>query len=159
MKKAIASVVFACSALASTPLKAAEPAASKHGLMKVDSAWIKAVLANDAAACAALYADDAVMVLPDTGAIKGKKAILDSYASWFKGVKVTDAAVMETHYESAGHVSAGWGAWKVTSVSRTGGAPTTRVGTWCAVAIEKNGVWKYVSDHVSADPFPTPAKR
>ena len=154
MTRALRSALLLCLALAALPAVAAEPAAPKHGLTTVDGAWVKAMLANDAAACAALYADDAVLVLPGSGAIKGKKAIADAYAGWLKDVKVTDAAVMDSHYRSAGHVSAGWGAWKVTTVPKAGGAPTTETGTWSAVAVEKDGAWKYVSDHASADPPP-----
>ena len=110
MIRVFRSALLVCLTLAALSAPAAEPA-PEHGLMTVDSAWVKAMLANDAAACAALYADDAVLVLPGSGAIKGKKAIADSYADWLKGVKVTDAAVMDSHYRSAGHVSAGWGAW------------------------------------------------
>ena len=158
MKRVVLSVVLACLVVSAGTAFAAD-AAPKHGLMTVDGAWVKAMLANDAAACAALYADDAVMVLPESGAIKGKKAIADAYAGWLKDVKVTDAAVMDTHYESAGRISTGWGAWKITTVPKAGGAPTTETGTFCAVATEKVGVWKYVADHASADPAPAPAKK
>jgi len=154
MKRLVPFALLLCLAVVALSAPAAEPAAPKHGLTTVDSAWVKAMLANDAAACAALYSDDAVLVLPGTGAIKGKKAIADAYAGWLKDVKVTDAAVTDAHYRSAGRVSAGWGAWKVTTVPKAGGAPTTETGTWCAVAVEKDGVWKYASDHASADPPP-----
>src|SRR5512141_1132788 len=107
MKKTFVASLLACLILAAGVALGAD-AASKHGLQTVDGAWVKAMLANDAAACAALYADDAVMVLPGSGAIKGKKAIADAYAGWLKNVKVTEAAVMDTHYQSGGHVSAGW---------------------------------------------------
>ena len=158
MARAARSALLLCLTLAPLSALAAEPPASRHGLMTVDSAWVKAMLANDAAACAALYADDAVLVLPGSGAIKGRKAIAEAYAGWLKDVKVTDAAVMDSHYRSAGHVSAGWGAWRVTTVPTAGGAPTTETGTWCAVAVEKDGVWTYVSDHASADPAPPATK-
>ena len=74
------------------------------------------------------------MVLPGSGAIKGKKAIADAYAGWLKDDKVTDASLMDTHYASAGKVSTGWGAWKLTTVPKAGGEPTTEIGTFCAVA-------------------------
>ena len=155
MKRVVATCVLVCLSLAAGPLSAADAAGGKHGLQTVDAAWVKAMLANDAAACANLYADDAVLVLPGSGAIKGKKAIADAYAGWLKTVKVTEAAVLDTHYESAGKVSAGWGAFKVTTAPKAGGAPTTEVGTWCAVAVhQKDGSWKYVSDHASDDPPP-----
>jgi uncharacterized protein (TIGR02246 family) len=126
--------------------------------MTVDSVWVKAMLANDAAAAAALYADDAVLVLPGSSAIKGKKAIADAYAGWLKDVKVTDVVLSDTHYETAGHLSTSWGAWKMTTVPKAGGAATTETGTFAAVAAEKAGVWKYVSDHASADPAPAAAQ-
>jgi len=160
MKRAPATCVLVCLAFAAGPLRAADAAVPGHGLQTLDGAWVKAMLANDAAACANLYADDAVLVLPGSGAIKGRKAIADAYAGWLKDVKVTDAAVLDTHYRSAGRTSAGWGAWKVTTVPKAGGAPTTEVGTWCAVAArEKDGAWKYVSDHASADPAPPESKK
>jgi uncharacterized protein (TIGR02246 family) len=154
MKKTFVACLLTCLVLASGAASAADPP-SKHGLQTVDSAWVKAMLANDAAACAALYADDAVLVLPGAGAIKGKKAIADAYAGWLKDFKVTEAAVTDNHYRSAGNVSAGWGAFKVTTVPKAGGAPTTEVGTWCAVAArQKDGSWKYVADHAADDPAP-----
>ena len=154
MKKTFLACLLTYLVLASGAASAADPP-SKHGLQTVDIAWVKAMLAGDAAACAALYADDAVFVLPGMGAIKGKKAIADAYAGWLKEVKVTEAAVMDNHYRSSGNVSAGWGAFKITTVPKAGGAPTTEVGTWCAVAAQqKDGSWKYVADHASDDPAP-----
>lgn len=152
MKKHLVAVLLACAAVATAPTLLAESA--KDGLRAVDSAWVKAMLANDPAACAALYADDAVLVLPGSGAIKGKKAILEAYAGWLKDVKVTDAAVSDAQYRSSGSVSSGWGAWKVTTVPKAGGAPTTEAGRWCAVAVKTPGGWKYASDQASADPPP-----
>lgn len=154
MKRAVIVVLFVCAAVAAGTLTAVD-AAPKHGLMTLESAWVKAMLANDAAACAALYADDAVLVLPGSAAIKGGKAIAEAYAGWLAQVKVTEAAVMDTHYLSSGHVSSGWGSFKVTTIPKAGGAPTTEIGTWCAVAAQqKDGSWKYVADHASDDPAP-----
>jgi len=158
MKRILAACILVCGFLSTGTAFAADPA-PKHGLMTVDSAWVMAMRANDAAACAALYAEDAVLVLPGSGAIKGRKAIAAAYGDWLKDVKVTDAAVMDSHYRSAGRVSSGWGAWKVTTVPKAGGAPTTETGTWCAVAVEKDGAWKYAADHASADPAPPAPKK
>lgn len=154
MTKMLSALALVCIAVAATPLAAGDSATQKHGLMTLDSAWVKAMKANDAAACAALYAADAVLVLPGSGAIKGTKAIGDAYAGWLKDNTVTDAAVMDTHYRSAGNISSGWGAWKVTTEPKAGGPPTTEVGTWSAIAVKQNGAWKYISDHATADPRP-----
>ena len=153
MKRLVAILLLAGAVVAPTPLHASGPAGD--GLHSVDQAWVKAMLSNDPAACAALYADDAVLVLPGTGAIRGKKAIHEAYAGWLKDVKVTDAAVTDAQYRSAGNVSSGWGAWKVTTVPKAGGTATTEIGTWTAVAMKKGGAWKYVADHASVDPAPT----
>jgi uncharacterized protein (TIGR02246 family) len=155
MKKAVAPLFLVCIFFAAMPL-VAEDTAQKHGLMTVDSAWMKAMLANDPAACAALYTDDAVLVLPGTGAIAGRKAIEQAYAGWMSQMRVTDVSIFDGRYESSGPVSSGWGRWKVTSAPKAGGAPVTETGTWCAVALEKDGVWKYASDHASPDPAAAP---
>ncbi len=159
MKKALAVCVLACLALAAGPLAAADKPAPT-GLQIVDAAWTKAMLANDGAAAAALYADDAVLVLPGSGAIKGAKAIAEAYAGWLKDVKVTDVVLTDTHYRTVGHISGAWGHWKMTTVPKAGGAPTTEIGTFSAVAArQKDGAWKYVSDHASADPAPPAPKK
>ena len=155
MKKAMAVCVILFVSLAAGVAMAADPVAPT-GMKAVDAAWTKAMLTGDAAAAAALYADDAVLVLPGSPAIKGKKAIAEAYEGWLKDVKVADIVLSDTHYRTAGHLSAGWGQWKMTTVPKAGGAAKTETGTFCAVGAEKDGVWKYVSDHASGDP-PAPA--
>ena len=155
MKKAFVVCVILFASLAAGVAMAADPV-TPTGAKAVDAAWTKAMLAGDAAAAAALYADDAVLVLPGSSAIKGKKAIAEAYEGWLKDVKVADIVLSDTHYRTAGHLSAGWGQWKMTTVPKAGGAAKTETGTFCAVAAEKDGVWKYVSDHASGDP-PAPA--
>ncbi len=156
MKKVLFNLAFVCVALSFLPHSGAN-AAERHGLSTVDSAWAKAMLANDARACAALYTHDAVLVLPGTGAIKGRKAIEEAYTGWFAQVRVTAAAINDAEYRSAGNVSSGWGTWTLTTEPRTGGAATTETGTWCAVAVRQKGVWRYAADHASADPAPPAA--
>ena len=151
MKKTLAVLALACLSLLATPLLAGD-GEKTHGLMTVDSAWMKAMLANDPVACAAVYADDAVLVLPGSGAIKGRKAIEEAYTGWLKTMKVTDVKVLESHYVSGGDTSSGWGAWSVTTVPRAGGDPVTETGRWTAVAVKKDGKWLYAADHASSDP-------
>ena len=156
MRKVLGALGFLCLAFSILPLSSVN--ASEHGLSTVDSAWTKAMLSNDAEACAALYAEDAVLVLPGSGEIKGRKAIAEAYAGWLGQMRVTAVTITDAHYRSAGDVSSGWGHWSVTSEPRAGGAPVTETGTWCAVAVKQGGVWKYAADHASADPAPAAAK-
>ena len=157
MKKVLGTLGFLYLAFSVMPLSSAN--ASEHGLSAVDSAWTKAMLANDAHACAALYDEEAVLVLPGTGAIKGRKAIEEAYTGWLGQVRVTAVAITDAQYRSAGDVSSGWGNWTVTTVPRAGGTPATETGTWCAVAVKRNGAWKYAADHASADPAPAAAAK
>ena len=157
MKKALTVCVILFVSLAGGVATAADPLVPT-GMKGLDAAWTKAMLAGDAAAAVALYADDAVLVLPGSPAIKGKKAIAEAYEGWLKDVKVTEVALSDSRYRTAGHLSAGWGQWKMTTVPKAGGAAKTETGTFCAVAAEKDGVWKYVSDHASGDP-PAPAPK
>jgi uncharacterized protein (TIGR02246 family) len=127
------------------------------GLTSLDRAWTRAVLAGDAAALAALYADDAVLVMPGGPAARGRKAIGEALSAWLKDMNVTEFALLDSHYQTGGHLAAGWGNWKMTSVPKAGGAPVSETGTYCGVAVEKDGIWKYVSDNGASDPAP-PAK-
>lgn len=160
-RKSLVSVaIFSCALALGLPArgedakKAASPAS---GVKNLDAAWTKAVLAGDAAGLAALYADDAVLVMPGAPAVRGGKAIGESLAAFLKDTNVTEFVLMDSHYQTGGHLSAGWGRYKMTTVPKAGGAPTTETGTYCEVAVEKDGVWKYVSDNAAADPAP-PAK-
>ncbi len=156
MQRALSIVLLFCLAFAAGPALAAD-APKAGGVKNLDAAWTKAVLAGDAAALAALYADDAVLAMPGAPAARGGKAIADSLAAWLKDIKVTEFVLTDSHYQTAGHLSAGWGNWKMTTVPKTGGAPTTETGTYCGVAVEKGGVWKYVSDNAATDPPPSAA--
>jgi uncharacterized protein (TIGR02246 family) len=159
MKRAVlfVSALALALGLATGPAVAAD-ASKAAGVQSLDAAFTKAMLAGDAAALAALYADDAVLVMPGAPAARGGKAIAESFAGLVKDVKVTEFVLMDSHHETSGHLSAGWGRYRMTMVPRAGGAPTTETGTYCGVAVQKGGAWKYVSDNASADP-PPPAKK
>jgi uncharacterized protein (TIGR02246 family) len=157
MKRVVLFALLSCLVLAAGSAPAAD-APKAGGVKSLDAAWTNAVLAGDAAALAALYADDAVLVMPGSPAARGGKAIAESFAAWLKDAKVIEFVLMDSHYQTGGHLSAGWGRYKMTTVPKAGGAPTTETGTYCGVATEKNGVWKYVSDNAAADPAP-PAKK
>jgi uncharacterized protein (TIGR02246 family) len=159
MKRVVVVCVVLFASLAAGVALAADPAPSA-GSKGLDEAWTKAMLAGDAAAVTALYADDAVLVLPGSGAIQGKQAIADTYTGWLKDFKVTDIVLSSTHYRTAGNLSTGWGQWKMTSAPKAGGAAKTETGTFISAASAKDGVWKYISDHAAADPAPpAPAKK
>jgi uncharacterized protein (TIGR02246 family) len=153
MKRVGIVILFVCVVLAAGGASAADVEAKA-----IDAAWTKAMLAGDAAAVAALYADDAVLVMPGSSALKGHQAILENLTGFLAANKVSDVKLTDTHYRTSGKLAVGWGHYSMVITPKAGGAPMTDVGTYCEVAAEKDGAWKYVSDHAASDPPPAPKK-
>ena len=128
--------------------------AAPDGAQAVDEAWRKAITANDLNALIALYAEDAVMWLPDAPEAKGREAIRKSYADLLAANTVTGASLADTHYQTSGNLSVGWGNFTLTLSPKAGGNPVTLSGRFSVIAREEGGTWVYVVDHASAHPTP-----
>jgi len=128
--------------------------AAPAGAQAVDEAWSKAITANDLNAIIALYAEDAVMWLPDAPEAKGREAIRKSYAGLLAANTVTGATFADTHYQTSGNLSVGWGNFTLTLSPKAGGNPVTLSGRFSVIAREESGTWVYVVDHASAHPSP-----
>jgi uncharacterized protein (TIGR02246 family) len=126
-----------------------------EGAQAVDEAWRKAITANDLDAVMAVYAEDAVMWLPDAPEAKGRAAIGKSYADLLAANTVTGATLADTHYQTSGDLSVGWGNFTLTLSPKAGGHPVTLSGRFSVIAKKENGAWVYVVDHASAHPAPT----
>lgn len=143
-------------ALMLSALGSASAALAAEGAEALDQAWMKAMKAGDAAAVAACYASDAVLWLPGAPEAKGAKAILDEYTGLLGANTVTEVSLTDGHYETSRDMSYGWGHFTMTLTPKAGGAPTTMVGRYVDVAKKVGGKWKYVADHASTDPPPSP---
>jgi len=128
--------------------------AAPDGAQGVDGAWRKAITANDLNAIIAVYAEDAVMWLPDAPEAKGREAIRKSYAGLLDANTVTAASLANTHYQTSGNLSVGWGNFTLTLSPKAGGNPVTLSGRFSVIAREEGGTWVYVVDHASAHPTP-----
>jgi uncharacterized protein (TIGR02246 family) len=128
--------------------------AAPAGAQAVDEAWRKAITANDLDTIIALYAEDAVMWLPDAPEAKGREAIRKSYAGLLAANTVTGATFANTHYQTSGNLSVGWGNFTLTLSPKAGGNPVTLSGRFSVIAREEGGKWVYVVDHASAHPAP-----
>ncbi len=128
--------------------------AAPDGAEGVDQAWRKAITANDLNTLVAVYADDAVMWLPDAPEAKGREDIRKSYAGLLAANTVTGATLTNTHYESSGNLSVGWGNFSLTLSPKAGGNSVTVSGRFSVIAKKEGGTWVYVVDHASADPAP-----
>ena len=124
------------------------------GAQAVDEAWRKAITANDLDGIMSVYAADAVMWLPDTPEAKGREAIGKSYAALLAANTVTGATLSNTHYQTSGDLSVGWGEFTLTLSPKSGGNPMTMSGRFSVIARNENGTWVYVVDHASSEPIP-----
>jgi uncharacterized protein (TIGR02246 family) len=131
--------------------------AAPTGAQAVDEGWRKAINANDLNGIIALYAADAVMWLPDAPEAKGREAIRKSYADLLAANTVTGATLADTHYQTSGDLSVGWGNFTLTLSPKAGGNPVTLSGRFSVIAKKEGGTWVYMVDHASAHPaLPTP---
>jgi len=128
------------------------------GIASVDQAWIKAITANDLESVIALYAPDAVMYPPDAVDAKGKAAIRENYRGLLSAMTVQSAVLTDSHSETIGDTSFGWGRFTLKMVPKAGGDPIQMDGRYTAVAKKIGGKWLYVADHASVPMPPPPAK-
>ncbi len=131
--------------------------ATEDGPAALDQAWMKAMLAQDASAVAALYAQDAVMYPPDAMEVRGRDAIRTEYENLLQTFRVQEANVTQTHYETHGDTGMGWGRFTLTLVPKAAGQPTTMEGRFTEVSRKIGGKWYYAVDHASAPLPPPPA--
>ena len=129
-------------------------AAGPAGARAVDEAWRKAITANDLDRIMAVYSENAVMWLPDAPEAKGHEAIRKSYAALLAANTVTAATFANTHYETSGNLSVGWGDFSLTLSPKSGGIPVTLSGRFSVIAKKEKGTWVYVVDHASTHPAP-----
>ena len=110
---------------------------------------------NDAAAVAALFTEDALLVEPD-GMFSGRQAIEKRYADTFQRSPIISFnASRERHYLNAID-NAVWGAgqWSSTFQSQTGSV--FAVGYWSAIYVREGDDWKIRMWTINQTPPPTP---
>ena len=124
------------------------------GAQAVDEAWRKAITANDLDGIMAVYAADAVMWIPDAPEAKGREAIRKSWAALLAANTVTGVTFANTHYQTSGDLSVGWGDFTLSLSPKAGGNPVTMSGRFSVIARNENGTWVYMVDHASVEPAP-----
>lgn len=141
-------------ALLSSTMALVTPTTALADARAVDEGWRKAIITNDLNAIVALYGEDAVMWLPDAPEAKGREAIRKSYAGLLAANTVTDASFTNTHYQTSGNLSVGWGEFTLVLAPKAGGAPVSMAGYFSVIAKKEGDKWVYVVDHASALPAP-----
>ena len=149
MNRTLAMAV-AVTALAQPLLAQTAARPQEHGAQAADEALARAFKANDVEALAAVYAPDAVLFPPGAVAQRGRDAIRKGFTDFLAHYRITDFVATESHYETSGDLSSGWGLFTMTAVPRSGsGSPMRWEGRFSSVARRIGGKWLLVSDHAS----------
>jgi len=127
---------------------------AESGMNPAGEAFVKAFKANDLDAVVALYAPDAVLFPPDAMVATGKDAIRQSYAGLMNNFTIQDITISDSHHDTKGDLSFGWGMFSLTLVPKAGGEPMHMNGRFSDVSKRVNGKWLYVVDHASV-PLPS----
>ncbi len=123
---------------------AAAAGSGNAAIKQVADAYVKAVLAGDAKAVAALYTEDAVEMPPNQPIIKGRAAIQQYYEKVFgSGVKIMNFSL--EHLDSRASADMAWdaGAYKQSMQGETGTAsPASDTGKYVVLLRRAGGAWK-----------------
>ena len=119
--------------------------------------YTAALASGDAAALAAMFADDAIMMPPNAKALAGKQAIQDMWAANFE--KATyKATIAAAESEVAGGWMYGRGTYTTTVTPKAGGEAIEDTGKWMSISKSMpDGTWK-IYRHIwnSDNPLPVP---
>lgn len=149
----VAAAFAALAACAKSSPPAANTAAEKSAIKAVSIAWKKAYNAGDAAAVAALYAEDAVLSAPGAPAVRGSASISEYFV---KKVAEFSAAGLTVADDPMGDVVAscdlGW-QWQTYKVTDKSGA-LVDAGKLVTLFQRKDGKWMIVGDTWNSDVTP-----
>ena len=139
--------------LAGAALAAGPALAAKPGIWAGDC-FIAGFKAGSADATAACYAEDAVMWFPGGPMAKGRAAIRDGFAGYFKTVTVKDVALTEIGNTTTGNTRTTWGTYAIRVVDNATKVERVERGRYTDVQKKIKGRWLYIVDHPSDDPAP-----
>jgi len=132
--------------------------ANDPAITAVADQYVKATLAGDAKAVAALYTDDAVEMPPNEPAVKGRAAIQQLYEKNFKAAKIGSFAVTHMESRSSGDTGYDTGTYRQT-VTPTGGSEIKDSGKYVVILKRIGGSWKVAYAIYNSDlPPPPPPK-
>jgi uncharacterized protein (TIGR02246 family) len=128
-----------------------DPAAVRDSLDAKNTRLAMAMTTGDTATMMSIYADDAVLMLADMPAARGREAIARVNAGLFSAYTVSNASFTTTDVIVTGDYAIETGAYRMTLKPRTGPAiPDT--GKYISVwRRDANGNWKMIRDMSNSD--------
>ena len=132
--------------------------ATDPAIAAVADHYVKATLAGDAKAVAALYTEDAVEMPPNLPAVKGRAAIQQYYEMGFKEAKISQFSITHVESRSTGDTGYDAGTYRQTATP-TGGPEIKDTGKYVVILKRIGGSWKVAYAIYNSDlPPPPPAK-
>ena len=148
MKYAALFAAALLAACASMPANDAEEA-----IRKIDAEFVANARAGNAAALAAAYADDAVIMPPNAPAFRGPEAIRQFWTG-FLSMGQIDIALTPDKVTQSGNLATEIGHYEIT-ISPKGAAPIHDKGKYLVAWRKVGGTWKLFGDIFNSDqPLP-----
>lgn len=129
---------------------AAAPAFAQDSPDALANAFVAAVVAEDSAALASLYTDDADSYDPSGYVQKGRDEIAASWQLFFDAYDGFAASLSrkgEYALDKTSH--AAWGLWTMSATPTGGGEEVVWNGRYLDLSIKTDDGWKYRVDHAS----------
>ena len=108
----------------------------------VADAYVKAALAGDAKAIAALYTDDAIEMPPNEPMVKGRAAIQQYYEKEFGGMKMNSFTIAHIDTHASGDSGYDVGTYQQSVTPKGATAPVTGGGKYTVIVKRSAGAWK-----------------
>lgn len=125
------------------------PAFAQDSADALADAFCATVVAEDSAALAALYTEDADSYGPDGTVQKGREAIAASWQAFFDGYDGFTCTLDRKGEQDNGKTHTAWGLWTLTSTPATGGEKVTMNGRYMDISVKTKEGWRYKADHAS----------
>ncbi|HET6361803.1 MAG TPA: SgcJ/EcaC family oxidoreductase [Gemmatimonadota bacterium] len=131
---------------------AVDPAAVRQAIEDAVAGWESAALAGDAAALAALYAEDAVLAPPNAPKAVGRAAIQAAFTEMLAATPFTaiDIVTDESDVSASGDIAWAHGSYTSTNTMPDGTAYED-TGKWLSVYENYDGQWTHVADTWNSD--------
>jgi uncharacterized protein (TIGR02246 family) len=160
MKRLTLLLTCLCLSIITAKPAASQPtAASKNvdaAIRAIADDYVKASLAGDAKAIAALYTEDAVEMPPNAPAVKGRVAIEQYYAKVLKSAKLSVFTLNHLETRAVGDTGYDVGTYQQT-VTPTGGAAMDDTGKYAVILKRSGGAWRVAYAIYNSDrPAPPP---
>jgi len=115
---------------------------SDPAVKAIADSYVKASLAGDAKAIAALYADDATEMPPNQPSIKGRAAIEQYYTKTMTGVKLTTFTIAHVESRASGDVAYDVGTYQQSLTPPGATTPVKESGKYVVLLKRTGGAWK-----------------